>query len=105
VSFNFGGQNYPIHPLDLVDDNLGLTDSTGQRVCLGAVCFTNFPISVILTSYPLSQYQPFTANTTAYNSIATFDMLLGMSFCESEPESSIALLISMLRTHLLMQLQ
>jgi hypothetical protein len=37
VSFNFGGNNYPIHPLDLVDDNLGLTDSTGQRVCLGAV--------------------------------------------------------------------
>jgi len=58
VSFNFGGQNYPIHPLDLVDDNLGLTDSTGQRVCLGA-------------------YQPI---TSAFNIFGTFDMILGMSF-------------------------
>jgi len=39
VSFNFGGRNYPIHPLDLVDDNLGLTDSTGKKVCLGTVSF------------------------------------------------------------------
>ena len=92
MSFNFGGQNYPIHPLDLVDDNLGLTDSTGQRVCLGAVCFPIPHISVILTSFPLPQYQPI---TSAFNIFGTFDMILGMSFCES----SIALLISMLRAH------
>jgi len=58
VSFNFGGQNYPIHPLDLVDDNLDLTNSAGQRVCLGA-------------------YQPI---TSAFNIFGTFDMILGMSF-------------------------
>ena len=51
VSFNFGGQNYPIHPLDLVDDNLGLTDSTGQKVCLGAVCFTNSPYPLFLLPF------------------------------------------------------
>ena len=51
VSFNFGGHNYPIHPLDLVDDNLGLTDSTGQKVCLGAVCFTNFPYLLFLITF------------------------------------------------------
>jgi hypothetical protein len=42
VSFNFAGQNYPIHPLDLVDDNLKLVDTTGQKVCLGAVRFYDF---------------------------------------------------------------
>jgi len=58
VSFNFGGQNYPIHPLDLVDDNLNLVDSTGQKICLGA-------------------YQPI---TSAFSIFGTFDMILGMSF-------------------------
>ncbi|KAF8798904.1 acid protease [Phlegmacium glaucopus] len=58
VSVNFGGRNYPIHPLDLVDDNLNLTDSTGKKVCLGA-------------------YQPI---TSAFSIFGTFDMILGMSF-------------------------
>lgn len=37
VSFNFGGQNYPIHPLDVVDNNFGIVDSSGKNVCIGAV--------------------------------------------------------------------
>ena len=52
VSFNFGGRNYPIHPLDLVDNNLALTDKTGQRVCLGAVCFTNSRYLLFLPHFP-----------------------------------------------------
>lgn len=39
VSFNFGGRNYPIHPLDLVDNNFKKTDATGKPVCIGSVCF------------------------------------------------------------------
>jgi hypothetical protein len=40
-----------------------------------------FPISVfLLTFFPLSQYQPI---TSAFNIFGTFDMILGMSFCES----------------------
>ena len=41
ISFNFGGQTYPIHPLDTVDDNFAMTDSTGKKVCIGAVRFVN----------------------------------------------------------------
>ena len=52
VSFNFGGNNYPIHPLDLVDNNSGLFDSTGNPICLGAVRFTIS--SSIVDSYFLS---------------------------------------------------
>lgn len=81
VSFNFGGHNYPIHPLDLVDDNLDLIDSTGQKICLGAVCFTFS--SAIADSYfffSSVQYQPI---TSAFSIFGTFDMILGMSFCES----------------------
>ncbi len=44
ISFNFGGQNYPIHPLDLVDDNFAVTDSNGRRVCIGAV--RNFLVDI-----------------------------------------------------------
>ena len=58
--------------------------------------FHKFPISVILTSFPLPQYQPI---TSAFNIFGTFDMILGMSFCES----SIALLILILQAHPLIQ--
>jgi len=37
ISFNFAGINYPIHPLDTVDDNFQRTDATGKKVCIGAV--------------------------------------------------------------------
>jgi len=37
ISFNFAGLNYPIHPFDAVDDNFAKLDSTGKRVCIGAV--------------------------------------------------------------------
>lgn len=37
LTFNFGGNSYPVHPLDTVDDNFNRVDSTGQKVCIGAV--------------------------------------------------------------------
>ncbi|KAF8158194.1 aspartic peptidase A1 [Crassisporium funariophilum] len=58
VSFNFGGRNYPVHPLDLVDDNFARTDSTGKKVCIGA-------------------FQPI---TSAFSLLGHYDMILGMSF-------------------------
>ena len=36
VAFKFGGQTYPVHPLDTNSDD-ALTNPDG-RVCLGAVC-------------------------------------------------------------------
>ncbi|PPR00432.1 hypothetical protein CVT24_004493 [Panaeolus cyanescens] len=58
VSFNFAGINYPVHPLDLVDDNFLRTDPTGKKVCIGA-------------------FQPI---TTAFSLLGHYDMILGMSF-------------------------
>ncbi|KDR82582.1 hypothetical protein GALMADRAFT_237974 [Galerina marginata CBS 339.88] len=61
VSFNFGGVNYPIHPLDLVDDNFAQIDSTGKKVCIGS-------------------FQPI---TSAFSLLGSYDMILGMSFLRS----------------------
>ncbi|KIK01896.1 hypothetical protein K443DRAFT_678040 [Laccaria amethystina LaAM-08-1] len=58
VSFNFGGNSYPVHPLDLVDDNFSQIDSTGKKVCIGA-------------------FQPI---TSAFSILGHYDMILGMSF-------------------------
>ena len=41
ISFNFGGVNYPIHPLDAVDDNFGIQDPLGKRACIGSVRLLN----------------------------------------------------------------
>lgn len=37
ISFNFGGLNYPIHPLDTVDNSFQITNPSGIPACLGAV--------------------------------------------------------------------
>lgn len=37
ISINMGGKSYPIHPLDAVSSDFGLTDSTGKPVCAGTV--------------------------------------------------------------------
>ncbi|KAF8195465.1 aspartic peptidase A1 [Pholiota molesta] len=58
ISFNFGGHNYPIHPLDVVDNNFGIVDSSGKNVCIGA-------------------FQPI---TSAFSILGHYDMILGMSF-------------------------
>lgn len=44
LTFNFGGKSYPVHPLDTVDDNFNRVDSTGQKICLGAV--STLPTSI-----------------------------------------------------------
>ncbi|KIM43280.1 hypothetical protein M413DRAFT_444096 [Hebeloma cylindrosporum] len=61
ISFNFGGRNYPIHPLDTVDDNFNKLDSSGKKVCIGA-------------------FQPI---TSAFSILGHYDMILGMSFLRS----------------------
>ena len=42
ISFNFGGKNYPVHPLDTVDDNFNYRDAQGNRMCIGAVSSSRF---------------------------------------------------------------
>ncbi|KAK0202037.1 aspartic peptidase A1 [Desarmillaria ectypa] len=58
ISFNFGGQNYPVHPLDTVDDNFNIKNDNGTRVCIGA-------------------FQPI---TTAFSLLGNYDMIMGMNF-------------------------
>jgi hypothetical protein len=37
VSFSFGGQTYPVHPLDTVSSDFDLPNSNGQPMCVGTV--------------------------------------------------------------------
>ena len=61
VTFKFANVSYPIHPLDTSLD-LGRTDSAGNPVCIGA-------------------FQPIASNAQS----STYDMILGMAFCECLP--------------------
>jgi len=58
ISFNFGGANYPVHPLDTVDNNFHITNPSGNPACIGA-------------------FQPI---TTAFSMLGHYDMILGMNF-------------------------
>ncbi|KAG5644773.1 hypothetical protein DXG03_007681 [Asterophora parasitica] len=58
ISIQFGGNTFPVHPLDTVDDNFGWKDAQGNRVCIGA-------------------FQPI---TSAFSLLGHYDMILGMSF-------------------------
>ena len=61
LTFNFGGKKFPIHPLDVVNDDFRRKDANGNHVCIGA-------------------FQPI---TTAFSIFGNFDMILGMSFMRS----------------------
>jgi len=58
ISFNFGGMNYPIHPLDTVSNDFNRTDSNGNPICVGT-------------------FQPI---TSAFSLLGSYDMILGMAF-------------------------
>ncbi|KAJ6585305.1 acid protease [Mycena capillaripes] len=58
LTFSFGGMAFPIHPLDVVDDNFKILDKNGNHVCIGA-------------------FQPI---TSAFSLFGNFDMIMGMTF-------------------------
>ncbi|KAJ6549499.1 aspartic peptidase domain-containing protein [Mycena sp. CBHHK59/15] len=59
LTFFFGARHSRvIHPLDVVDDNFKILDSSGNHVCIGA-------------------FQPI---TSAFSLFGNFDMILGMTF-------------------------
>lgn len=58
ISVSFQGVKYPVHPLDLVDDNFSYTYPNGTSACIGA-------------------FQPI---TSAFSILGQYDMILGMSF-------------------------
>jgi len=58
ISFNFGGVNFPIHPLDTISSDFDMTDSNGNVVCVGT-------------------FQPI---TSAFSLLGSYDLILGMSF-------------------------
>lgn len=41
ISFNFGGVNFPIHPLDTVSSDFNMTDASGNAICVGVVSDLN----------------------------------------------------------------
>ena len=43
ISVSFGGTKYPVHPLDLVDDNFSYTSANGTTACIGAVRLSFVP--------------------------------------------------------------
>lgn len=54
VTFKFGGQDFPVHPLDLNSNDLRATDAHGNPVCIGLVrIFVFIPVVLELT-VPLS---------------------------------------------------
>lgn len=58
VTFKFGNVSYPIHPLDTSMD-LSETDALGNKICIGS-------------------FQPILDDAVS----STYDMILGMAFCE-----------------------
>jgi hypothetical protein len=67
ITFNFGGQSYPVHPLDTVDDNFNRVDSTGQPICIGAVSIPSLnlhPRPDILSFNPSPRLSLYSATTT-----------------------------------------
>ncbi|KZT09220.1 acid protease [Laetiporus sulphureus 93-53] len=59
ISFKFGGQTYPVHPLDVSSSDFDLVNAVGETVCLG-------------TFQPIS--------TSAFSLLGEYDMILGMAF-------------------------
>ncbi|EMD40139.1 hypothetical protein CERSUDRAFT_71923 [Gelatoporia subvermispora B] len=58
ISFKFGGQTYPIHPLDVSSSDFNMVDSTGNPACVG-------------TFQPIS---------SAFSLLGEYDIILGMAF-------------------------
>jgi hypothetical protein len=81
ITFFFGGQPYPIHPLDTNMDGsqFGLVDDGGKPICIGAVCVTSTPF-VTHADQPL-QFQPVSFDASFGSGEApVFDMVLGMAW-------------------------
>lgn len=62
ISFNFGGVNFPIHPLDTVSADFNMTDSSGKTMCVGTVSFALFVtlaplLTVFCTVVPANYYR------------------------------------------------
>lgn len=53
ISFNFGGVNFPIHPLDTVSSDFNVTDSSGKTMCVGTVRFFAIHHSSSLVDFTL----------------------------------------------------
>jgi hypothetical protein len=70
ISFNFGGVNYPIHPLDTVSSDFNMTDSSGNPACIGTV---GIQLSICRSFAQIcSQFQPI---TTAFSLLGSYDLI------------------------------
>ncbi|OJT08148.1 hypothetical protein TRAPUB_944 [Trametes pubescens] len=58
LTFKFGGNSYPIHPLDVSSDDFAMVNSLGNPVCVGT-------------------FQPI---TSAFSLLGEYDIILGMAF-------------------------
>ena len=82
ISFVFGGVTMPIHPLDIVSNDLDSSDSSG--LCDGGVSVMccMLPFSLLMSAPP--QFQPI---STAFSMLGSYDMILGMNACKNASSS------------------
>lgn len=86
LTFKFGGQEYPIHPLDLVSSDFNVVDSTGNPACVGTVSILSVSVFCLLT---FVQFQPI---TSAFSLLGEYDIIMGMAFCMYAPFAAHVLL-------------
>lgn len=89
LSFNFGRISYPVHPLDIVNDDFAYVDSLGNAKCIGAVSQQTSALSNELLT-EISQFQPI---TSAFSLLGEYDLILGMGFRTSRLLISISLAV------------
>jgi hypothetical protein len=82
VTFVFGGNNFPMHPLDMTLEpeifNLqNITSSSGAPACIGSVRTKLFISYKYGMDIDVTQFQPFTFDR---GSKPTYDFVLGMAF-------------------------
>ena len=80
VTFKIGGQSYPIHPLDVTQEDV---DSNGNFYCYGTVRVASQQSSVCWADNRAFKFQPMISESHD----PTLDAILGMTFCKQTAAS------------------
>ena len=80
VTFKIGGQSYPIHPLDVTQEDV---DSNGNFYCYGTVRVASQQSSVCWADNRAFKFQPMISESQD----PTLDAILGMTFCKQTAAS------------------
>lgn len=88
ITFFFGGQPFPVHPLDTNMDGsqLNLVDDNNKPICIGAVRTASVSFLAYHVNLPL-QFQPVSFDASFGTGEApVFDMILGMAWRKSRQQ-------------------